>query len=110
MKSSKEQLDQRGFITDDDLFDLRSISDSELIEKMKSTEPKCRSAAVRMLANRNADCSEKFIDALSVIPGKTDRIIFFSYSVYSITYLGTSGLGPTKLISPFKTLKIFIWI
>ena len=66
MKSSKEQLDQRGFITDDDLFDLRSISDSELIEKMKSTEPKCRSAAVRMLANRNADCSEKFIDALSV--------------------------------------------
>ena len=66
MKSSKEQLDQRGFITDDDLFDLRSISDSELIEKMKSTEPKYRSVAVRILADRNVDCSEKFIDALSV--------------------------------------------
>jgi hypothetical protein len=66
MKSSKIQLDQRGFITDDDLSDSRSMSDSELIEKMKSTKPKCRSVAVRILADRNVDCSEKFIDALSV--------------------------------------------
>src|SRR5471030_320432 len=42
------------------------------------------------------------MDARSVIPGFTSNT-FFCSSLYILTYLGTSGLGPTRLICPLKT-------
>src|SRR5579862_472044 len=48
--------------------------------------------------------SLNFMDEKSVIPGGTSRIAISS-GVYKRVYSSTSGLGPTRLISPFKTLK-----
>ena len=66
MKSTNEQLERRGLITDEDLVPYITLSDSKLIETIHSKEPKQRTIAIRILANRNAQCAGILIDALTV--------------------------------------------
>lgn len=53
MKSSKEQLKNRGYITIEDTNDYAFFSKNELLELLKSKEPYKRTIAINLLSNKN---------------------------------------------------------